>query len=315
MQRKNKSFNKQVVSLLLCIIAAFSLWVYVTYVEDPSFSRWQTGIPITVVGENELNEKGLAISYMSTEKVDVKFSAPRSRFKYLSEDLISAKVDVSRITSTGNCEIEVIVTASSDFTIVDKRKTTVTFEIEEYIKDKVFAVKPSVIKSPDNGYFVKYVHLDDKDVQISVSGAESAVNSVSRIITNDIDLSTVADNAVIAAEFIPVDQDDNRVQNVKLSLNSANLTFVIYKTALLPVTVSYRAGGDNPKLDCALESPFITVTGPASAVDKLTSIETAPINEYNYSAGDEATVALSIPDQVTVYDKETAEVKLKFTKN
>lgn len=315
MQRKNKGFNKQVVSLLLCIIAAFALWVYVTYAEDPSFSRWQTGIPITVTGENELNEKGLAISGMSTEKVDVKLSAPRSRFKYLSTDLIGAKVDVSRITSTGSCEAEVIITASADFTIVDKRKATVTFEIEEYIKDKVFTVQPSITAPPSNGYFVKYTHLDDKDVQISVSGAESAVSSIDRIITNEIDLSTVADNAVIATEFIPVDQAGNRVQNVKLSLNSANLTFVIYKTVLLPVTVSYRAGGDNPKLDCTLETPYITVTGPAAAVDKLTVIETAPVNEYNYSAGDEATVALSIPDQVTVYDKETAEVKLKFTKN
>ena len=315
MQRKNKGFNKQVVSLLICIIAAFALWVYVSYVEDPAMSRWQMGIPVTISGETKLNEDGLAIATLSNEKVDVKFSAPRSRFKYLSTDSVKATLDVSSISATGESEIDVIVTCSSEFTIVDQRKTTIKVNVEEYIKDKFFTIEPSITKNPDNGYFVKETHIDNKDMQISVSGAASYVNRVAKVVTSEIDLSTVADDATVSATFIPLDEHGKVVDNVKLNVESANLTFVIYKTASLPVEIAYYEGSDNPKMDCTPETDAVTVTGPAKVIDKLTSIKTVYISDYNYKSGATASVDLVIPESVTLFDRDTTTINLTFTKN
>lgn len=314
MQRKNKAFNKRFISLLICIISAFGLWVYVSYVEDPSLSRWQTGIPITVSGETKLNENGLAIAALSNEKVDVKLSAQRSRFKYLSADSVKATLDVSSITATGECEMDVTITCASDFTIVDQRKTTVKVEVEEYIKEKFFTIEPTITKNLTNGYFVKDVHMDEKDIQVSVSGAASCVNRVAKVISSDIDLSTVVTDATFASSFIPVDEKGKEVENVKLSIESGNLTFVIYKTATLPVEIVYYEGSDNPKMECTPEVDAITVTGPASVVDEMTSVKTTGISDYNYRSGAQVMVNLALPQSVSILDRDSNQIKLTFNK-
>lgn len=321
MQKENKALNKKVISLLICCISAFALWVYVTYVEDPSLSRWENGVPISFVGEAKLNENGLAVSYISSEKIDVKVSAQRSRFRHLASDSIIATVDLSKITQTGECQLEAAVTLPSDFTIINKRKSTIKLVVEEYVQDKVFTITPLIAKNTENDYFVKSQNIDGKDLQVFVSGAESLINRIASITTSGIDLSTIADDAVISVAFIPVDENGKEIDGVVLSLdgtnsiNGANITFVIYKKATLPIEISYQSGGDNPKMVASCDTETVTVTGPASVVDKLTSIQTQAISEYNYKAGSTVDVALVIPEAVTLQNQDNSTVSLTFTKN
>lgn len=314
MQKRNKGLNKQAAALLVCIIAAFALWVYVTYVEDPDMTRWETGIPVTIVGEDKLLDAGLAISEITTEKVDVKFSAPRSRFKYLSSDSVTAAIDVSKITAPGSSLMEISVSCSSDYTIVDRRRTTTRVTVEEYVKDKFFEITPNIEKVPQNRYSLKSTHIDGKDLMVGVSGPISKVELVKSVVTDGVDLSSVVNDATMSLTLIPVDENGKEVKGVNLSMETANVTFVIYKTATLPIEVSYYNNGDSDKLECELDINTVDVTGPASDIDALTSISTHPISEHYFKAGSETTVGLTIPENVALCDESISLVTITFKK-
>ena len=315
MRKRNKGFNKQAFTLLSCFIIAFGLWIYVTYEEDPSLTRWETGVEINISGESKLFENSLAISEMSVEKVDIKFSAPRSRFRYLSDNAVKASIDVSKITTPGSHNLDIALDYPSDFTVVDRRRTSVTIEVEEYVKDKFFTAEPVYKKQPENGYSVKSATIEGRDMLVSLSGPISKVGLVEKILTEPIDLSGVVDDTTKAVTFVPVDSEGKEVKGVKLSTEEANITFVIYKTASVPIEVVFYNNGDSPKLDYTMSATTVGITGPAKIVDAVENIPTQAFSEYNYKAGSQISLNLILPDSnITFCDDALSQVTLTFEK-
>ena len=315
MRKGNKGFNKRAFTLLSCFILAFALWIYVTYEEDPALTRWESGIEINVSGESKLLENSLAISEMSVEKVDVKFSAPRSRFRYLSDNAVSASIDVSKITTPGTHNLDINLSYPSNFTVVDRRRTSVTIDVEEYVKDKFFTAEPVYKKQPENGYSVKSASIEGRDMLVSLSGPISKVSLVEKIITAPIDLSDVVDDTTKTVTFLPVDGDGKEVKGVKLSMDEANITFAIYKTATIPIEVKFYQNGDSPKLKYTMSAETVGITGPAKIVDTVESIPTQAFSEYNHKAGNEISLNLLLPDGSLAFcDDALSQVTLTFEK-
>lgn len=312
MQKENKGLNKQAVSLLVCIISAFALWFYVSYVENPNMTRWVRNIPVTIEGESKLNEKGLAVHDFPISKIDLKLRANRSDFSHLSAETITATVDVSKINSKGQATLDVkfdYPSSATDVETVDKRKTNITFTVEDYVKQH-FSIEPNIIQNPGDGYFKKEAYIEGGDMQLEVAGSATNISKVHKITTNDVDLSNVTDDVILPLTFTPVDVEGNIVEDVKIESKSASVTFVIYKSADVPVELSLRA--DNPDLGYTLSPEFVSITGPAKLVESLEKISTEGTNEYSYKVGDEVTRKLFLPENISLSSKESAEVNVKF---
>lgn len=312
-EKNNKGFNRQAVSLLVCFIAAFCLWIYVSYVENPDMTRWIKDIPVTVSGEAKLNEKGLAVKGLSSAEIDVKVRAKRSVFKDLSAETIAAVADVSTLSQTGENTLTVSVAfpgSSSGVTIADRSKMDIRVNVEEFVTRTV-SIEPVISKNPANGYYVKSVKLPEGDMLLSVSGCSSNVEKVHHISTNDVDLSTTVDNVVLPLIFTAVDADSKLVDDVTLSLSSASVTFEIYKEAAIPLSVNVTA--DDPDITYEMNPTAVYVTGPAAVVDKLEPIVVTNINEYSYKDGSTLSASIPVPASVTLRERESTEVNIKFT--
>lgn len=311
MLRKTK-FNSKAVHLLLCIIAAFCLWVYVTYFENPDMTRWVTNIPVTITGEAKLNENNLAVKLMSDTKIDIKIRAKRNMFKDLSAETIKAVVDVSSITQTGEATLTAQVTApaSSGITYVDRSKMDVKFNVEEYIT-KEFTIQPVISKNPSDGYYVNSVTVNEnKEKLITASGCASDIEKINHIATEAINLSDATDNVIKTLSFIAVDENSKSIDGIKLSEEGAELTFEIYKEAPIPVTIEVTA--DDEALSYEISPTAIYVTGPAATVDAIEPITAGYINELNYTDGDSVSFAIPVPQGVTLRDDEEAIVDVTF---
>lgn len=311
MLRKTK-FNKKAVSLLLCIIAAFGLWVYVSYVENPDMTRWVKNIPVTISGETALNENGFAIREISNAKIDLKLSTKRNTFRNLSASTINAVADVSHISQTGKNTITVSVSfpGTTGVTISDRSRTHITVEVEDFAV-QTFSVKPVITQNPPSGYFVNSVRLAEGDMLLSVSGCKSLVEQVHHISTSDVDLSNAVDSVVYPLTFMAVDSDGKVVSGVNISTPNASVTFEIHKEA--PLSLAVNLTGDDPDITYRLTPPAIYVSGPVSLIDSLEPLVVANINEYSYNAGDTVTVNVTIPEGTTLRDKDPAQVDIQFT--
>jgi YbbR domain-containing protein len=304
MLKRSKNFNKDAVSLFICIILAIGLWCYVAFVENPDMSRWITGIPITITGTDALNEKGLSIQSISSDRIDVKVSATRSQFRYLSSDTITATADVSRISKTGSSVINVIVTlptSSANAVVVDRRKSTVTVEVEEYVQ-KEFEIEVNVSHYPSDGYYVNSTNCDGVS-SVTLSGTKTAIESVSSLKTAPIDLSGAVGNVVYPASLIAYDSNGKEVTSVTADVEKINVTFELYRKREVPVSVTLK-NGTNVK---ATASPStITIEGPAAAVDAIESISTEPVDASALSDDRTVTVPFTFPSSVSAADSGTS---------
>lgn len=311
MLRKTK-FNTKAVHLLLCIIAAFCLWVYVSYVENPDMTRWITNIPVTVTGEARLNENNLSAKVISDTKIDIKITAQRSMFKDLSAETIKAFVDVSSITQTGEANLTAQVTfphSSTGITYVDRSKMDVKFSVEEYVT-KEFTVNPVISKKPTDGYTVNAIFPEAEKIIVKASGCLSDIEKLRRIDTEKIDLSDATDEITKTLSLIAADENGKSVDGIKLSMENVELTFEIYKEAAIPLIVEIT--NDDENLTYELNPTAVHVTGPAALVDAIEPITIGRINELNYKDGDSVSFALPVLQGVSLRDGEAETINVTF---
>ena len=66
--------NNKKLNIILSLIIAAMLWVYVVGEVQPDTTKQLRGVPITMTRTDVLAERGLAISAVSTETMDVEIS-------------------------------------------------------------------------------------------------------------------------------------------------------------------------------------------------------------------------------------------------
>jgi len=316
MQGKNKPrlwqrINSDIVSLFVCIIAAIGLWLYVTYVDNPDMSRWVTNVPISIIGEDTLQSKGLSISSISDEYIDVKIRAKRTDLQYFTAETVSATADVSRISHSGDAIINVAVTLPSsiaDASVVDRRDSEVSLTVEN-LAEKEFDIEISVTKQPPSGYIIHSYSYDSSST-VTISGPASAVDSVAKVCTSSIDLSSATTNVVYPSPLIAFDVSGKAVSGVSFDVSEINVTVELYKLKEFTVDVAYSVS--NPALTAKVEPASVTLSGPPDTIDSLTSVSTEPIDATAYHAGDETDVALDLPGLISVYEADDSNVSVTF---
>lgn len=101
----NPKKNRKIFNIVLAIVLAVGVWMYVINVENPSGTGTVREIPVTVVGEDSLAERGLMVTEQNRDHVSLKLSGRKKTDEAQSEN-ITLKLDVSSVTSEGDAYAE-----------------------------------------------------------------------------------------------------------------------------------------------------------------------------------------------------------------
>ena len=96
---ESKAFN-----IIVSILVAVGLWVYVTTISSEEGTVRIANVPVTVVGEDVLNGKGLMIDSSTDLTIDVELTGARTALANIASNptgFLSARVDVSDIGAAG----------------------------------------------------------------------------------------------------------------------------------------------------------------------------------------------------------------------
>ena len=283
--------------------------MYVSYVENPDMTRTITNIPVVVTGETKLNENGFASKPLDT-KIDVKIRAKRNMFNDLTAKTMKATIDVSSLSAVG----ENTVTASLSYPFTsgvtfDRSQLEVRVNVEEYIK-KEFEIQPNVAKNPSDGYLThETVFADGK--YIEVSGCKGDIEKIVYISTEKLDLSDLTSDTEKTVTLTAVDANGKKVENVKLSSETAEITFVIYKQQSIPLSLELI--GDSTNLDYEISPKEVMVHGPAQVVDALEPINLGRLNTASYTSGGTYSARIPVPSGVELVENEPSEYTVTFT--
>ena len=301
---RNKRLN-----VAIAIAIAIALWIYVVGEIDPSAVKTVHNVPITTLHTDVLTDRGLAISSMTSQMLDIEVSGSRTAIAKLKAGDITASVDLAS-ASKGENEVNISVRVPNGITINSKSINSIKIMVESLVSKTV------PVKIVYNGSFSddeEGTTVSVQNSEVEVTGAESIVKLVSYA-RGTVDASRVKDvESANTCKLIPVSKEGNKVENVTLSKKSTSVISILSKTKTVNLKVSisdYSSDGATRKTTVPKK---VIIAGRADVIKSISSVSADDVDISNISKSTDIQLEFSsLPEGVTISEKN-ANLVVKVT--
>ena len=300
--------NNKKVNIVISLILATLLWVYVVGEVQPDTTKMLRGVPITMTRTDGLAERGLAISAISTESMDVEISGSVLTLSEIDASDVTASVDVGTAIR-GENEMTVIVRVPSGITVTEKSINRVNVAIEN-LATKTLDVNIAYTGTFANGDEAETVSISR--TQVDVSGAESLVNLVDNVRGN-IDAARVGEEeAEVECELQALNKEGSVVNDLSFSQESVTVKTILKRNKTVPLEVKViDNSGEDVVHDVALPENVI-IRGRVDLLKGIEKIEAEPLDVSNIMSNSEVDIEVKLPDKIELAEG-SPELKAEVT--
>ena len=190
---------------ILSLVLALALWS-VLIAQDPSLTREKSMSDgrITVVGTENIKRNGFVVTggLEDLPAVSIRADIPQAQYQSASAANYNPRIDLSRISSSGEQEVKISTTNSTSYgTVLEVSPATVTLQVDDYITRYRIPVIASVTGSAPEGWFPTGASCDPP--MVSISGPRSIVDQVVRAVAA-VDLSLLAGQEGTVRTAVPL---------------------------------------------------------------------------------------------------------------
>lgn len=309
--------NKRVIVKLLCVLLSFSLWLYVSNVENPTRTSEVKGVPVEILNEDILKDSNLCISPDQTFTVDLKLEGPANDIYSVKRDDFLIKLDLSSYAlKVGENNIPVQIEKSPEgLTVKNSAVLAIKINVENKTEKEV-KLYSKVKTSFKNGFTQNASSIEPSEV--TVSGPESCVNKVSKVALIG-EVTNISSNISDKFKLSPVDVDGNIVEGVTINESEATLHIdvAMQKEVAINPTFSGTLSGEKSLESVTMSKNKILVKGKYEDIADLSTINTEPIELSSITSNTNVKVVLQLPEGITLVNKEslTAAIKIKNNSN
>ena len=314
--KKNK-----ILSLLLSVVIALSLWVYVVTTVTPEDSQWIRNIPVTFANEDGLfSDRNLTLTKGRDATVDLKLYGKRQDLLKLNSSNITITADLSDVLGPGEWALRYTVempetVSDNDISIESRSAYDVGVKVD-LLSVREIPVQAVFQGSVADGYVQDPIELEYDTLEIS--GPQDIVSTVdhAEVVLERTNLSkTVSDSL----SYTLVDADGGTVESdeIHCSVDKIGVMMTVNMVKELPLTVQYIDGGG------ATEEHVVTTIEPSTITVKGSAEDLEGINSLNIGNVDLSTVPTNtaftrsyniiVPDNMTnLTGEETASVTVEL---
>lgn len=284
----NPKKNRKVFNIILAIVLAVGVWLYVINVENPTGTVPIRDIPVSLVGEDSLAERGLMVTDQSRDSVNLKLSGRRKTLMKLNRKNLTLELDVSTITSEGEHTISCRASfpnniGTDNVSVSDWEDLRVTVTVEKQ-ETKEIPVRGEFIGTEAENCLAGAVSTDPET--ITLTGPAEALDGVSYALAT-IGGKEVSDTITETASVVlmgPGSKPASR-KNITLDQETVDVTVPVRQVVALPLTVTLTGGDTTSAADVTVDiSPKnLTVVKEAGA-DLPQSISLGEIDLSNVLA-------------------------------
>lgn len=291
-------FLHNLTAKIVALIAACVLWVFVMNDQNPP-TESGFSVPLTL-----LNPPSEARVGQSAESVRVKLRAPRSVLAAISTDEIHAFVDLAGLEpGTHPLHVQTVIPQGTE--VVSVLPETVTFTIDPIVQKRM-PIRLVRIGSPPSGLTVSGIEPDTR--MVTIVGPQSVIKNVSEVVGAVTVPSTANGDIDIDVSLTPVDEDGEHVEGIRVVPKeiSAHVSFarsLSRKVVEVKPTIEGFVTAGYTLADIRVEPARIELAGASSTMDSLTSVATESIPVVGLEESTTRTVAVILPEGVTVTNK------------
>ena len=307
--------NEKVITIIVCVLLSFSLWVYISNVENVNRTVELKNISVTIENESALSESKLVLLPDQVFEVNLRIEGPSKKVYSISKQDFNLKVDLSayalksgvnnipvkivdypegiNIKNTGNLTIKVVLEN------IDEKEINITSKINTTFQDGISEVSSEI--SPQ---------------KVTISGASSFIDKFSQVIIDGSE-SNISRNFSRTFNLKAVDANGDEVDGVEISTKKVTYSMKVKKQKEAPIKVDYQGSLPNgiSKEFEELSINNIIISGEVDDVDKIESIKTEPIYLSNITENKKITLDLVIPEGINVVGNDTSVILTYNVKN
>lgn len=295
---------------IFSVVIAFLCWIYIIFITNPEIEVKLSGIPVTLSGHHAIKGEGYIVANELNTTVDIKVKGTRKMLANLSRDSIIASVELSDCTDKKTYDLPVdIKLPYQDISLTSKSIETVSIEVDNYETQK-FAVSYSYKGELKNSnYSIEETSLDTETV--TVSGPETILKTIEKA-TITIDIDGESSDISGITSVVLLNSNNAEINANSLDIKDKDISYKCTVFGKKTVNVEPSVNNSSDKYDLTVtDHPTITLVGPASDVDAITSIKTRP---FSINENTEAyTARLIIPENITV-EEDIATVNILVKK-
>lgn len=301
MDKKEK--NKFVVPII-CLLLSIVLWVYVTNVENKIRTTEITKIPVELVNLDALTSSKLALTPNQEFYVTLKIEGNTNDINKIKKSDFILQVDLSEyVWKKGENKVPVsIVDYPISVSIRNTNTLSISIKIEDMV-DKTMPVTSNINITPKSGYFASTPVINP--VEVSISGAESVVNSVSKLVVTD-NKEDVHEDIIGDYDIKAVDEKGTEVLGVTLSSKTARIEVKVSKgksvNVKIPTTGQLPSGVKLKSIDSSRKT--VEILGTREALDSINEVSSNPIDLSTITGNKDINLNLILPEGISVAQGE-----------
>lgn len=269
--------------MVLSVLIAIVLWVYVGKVVNPDEAGTVRNLPITFVGSDLLESRGLMISSGSDMKITIRVSGKRNALNALSSDNTSILVDVSSIQEPGQYTLAGQVSfnlpdtiSASSLAVTEYYPQNVTFTVTRRAV-RTIPVRGTYSVDVADGYQVGSFSFAPETLE--VKGEEALVNQIdyALVTVNEDELSSTF-NGELPYTFISYTGEAMDPSHFESNAALIRTTLPVFQLKEVELTVNLVPGGGigADKVDdyvtCEITPKTIMVSGASNDLEPLKEI-------------------------------------------
>ncbi len=303
-----KILDSKILYIFLSAIMAVALWFYVTTLDGNQSTKPIYNIPVSFVGVDILEERGLMIT-SEAPSVNISVRATPSVLSDLNDSTLRVTVDVSQVTEASVYRMAYNVSlptgvSQDNVEFVSGQTGNVSFTVSRFVSREV-SIKGKFAGTVADGF------LPGADSEfifapktVTVSGQANLVNQVDHVLVT-IPGTDLSDNIngnypyqLIGVSGEPLDDLD-----VSCSDETIYVTYPIWATKEIELTLKFITGGGvtEDSVRYNISNDRITVAGTKDAIAGITTgaITLATVNLATVQDGDELVFTVPLADELT----------------
>ena len=303
---------RKIINIIIAVVVSIVAWTFVVYNNDPMTEVKYREIPITFKGEDALANKGLGVSQVSTELIDVTLRQRRIDTSSISAENITVIADVSD-AEEGENGISLKISGPDGTQVAEAERRSISVEVEE--SDSV--QKPITVEYEGGIAGYEPVTAEITSQKATVIGAKSEIERVDSIAAL-IGLDETGDRLKnFTRSLSALDEDGAVIEHVVIYPGEVNFYAYtgITKEVSLKVVQEDSGSKDDGYTRTYTAPQTVIVKGSEDILENVTEISTLPVNISGMYADEEVTLECDLPDGVYLSnDTETLIMKVKVAK-
>lgn len=296
--RSGKRFN-MIVSILITIL----LWFYVVNVESPVGETILSDVPFVVQGTDVLREKGLIVTDLGRETVNIKAVGKRKTFLKLYRSNVTVSLDVSEIDEVGEHKLSGKVTPDSlrldnSITLSEKDNFSVTVTIKK-LDSKEVPVFGEFIGDLENGFEAEPIQVDPGIVE--VSGPEDVIARISHAVVL-LEGENIKDSISLDAPFELRDGENHVITDNSLEYQTKAISafLPVVRVFDVPLKIIIKDGGGATAADAvySISPSSIRISGSEEKLKDMSEIVLGEIDLAEVFQNKSQTFSIPIPEEV-----------------